>query len=128
VLVWNDDLYVVHVGDCRAVLSRDGGAAVAALTPYHTCARDDERDRIERGGSYVSCSGCGGSGVWRVQGSLAVSRSFGDRALKRWVMAKSAVTPVPLRAGCEILVVASDGLWDKVSNQEAVDQGRREGD
>ncbi|OEL18754.1 putative protein phosphatase 2C 77 [Dichanthelium oligosanthes] len=116
-LVKNADLYVAHLGDCRAVLSRDGGAAVA-LTADHTCAREDERERIERDGGYVSRSG---SGVWRVQGSLAVSRSFGDVGLKRWVVAEPAVARVPLSAGCEFLVIASDGLWDKVTNQEAVD-------
>jgi protein phosphatase 1L len=98
------------------VLSRDGAAA--ALTADHTCAREEERERIEREGGYVSRSG---SGVWRVQGSLAVSRAFGDSALKRWVVAEPAVTRVALDAGCEFLVIASDGLWDKVSNQEAVD-------
>ncbi|OEL17350.1 putative protein phosphatase 2C 74 [Dichanthelium oligosanthes] len=116
-LVKGGDLYVAHLGDCRAVMSRDGGAAVA-LTADHTCAAEDERARIERGGGYVSRSG---SGVWRVQGSLAVSRSFGDAGLKQWVVAEPAVTRVSLAAGCEFLVIASDGLWDKVSNQEAVD-------
>ncbi|CAO2141294.1 unnamed protein product [Urochloa humidicola] len=116
-LVKGGDLYVAHVGDCRAVLSRDGGAA-AALTADHTCAAEGERERIERGGGYVSRSG---SGVWRVQGSLAVSRSFGDAGLKRWVLAEPEVVRVPLDAGCEFVVIASDGLWDKVSNQEAVD-------
>jgi protein phosphatase 1L len=109
-------LYVAHVGDCRAVLSRNGTAD--ALTADHTCAREDERARIERQGGYVRC---GGSGVWRVQGSLAVSRAFGDGALKRWVVAEPAVATVALAADCEFLVIASDGLWDKVSNQEAVD-------
>ncbi|CAL4994319.1 unnamed protein product [Urochloa decumbens] len=116
-LVKNGELYVAHLGDCRAVLSLDSGAA-AALTADHTCASDGERERIERGGGYVSRSG---SGVWRVQGSLAVSRSFGDAGLKRWVVAEPAVNRVPLNAGCEFVVIASDGLWDKVSNQEAVD-------
>ncbi|XP_072151712.1 probable protein phosphatase 2C 74 [Setaria viridis] len=122
-LVKNGDLYVAHLGDCRAVLSHDGGAA-AALTADHTCAAEGERERIERGGGYVSRSG---SGVWRVQGSLAVSRSFGDCGLKQWVVAEPAVTRVPLVAGCEFLVIASDGLWDKVSNQEAVDVVSRSG-
>ncbi|XP_066335152.1 probable protein phosphatase 2C 74 [Miscanthus floridulus] len=115
-VVKGGDLYVAHLGDCRAVLSRDGSAA--ALTADHTCAAEDERARIEREGGYVSRSG---SGVWRVQGSLAVSRAFGDGALKQWVVAEPAVTRVPLAAGCEFLVIASDGLWDKISNQEAVD-------
>ena len=114
-VVKRGDLYVAHLGDCRAVLSRDGAAA--ALTADHTCAAEDERARIEREGGYVCRSG---SGVWRVQGSLAVSRAFGDGALKQWVVAEPAVTRVPLDAGCEFLVIASDGLWDKVSNQEAV--------
>ncbi|KAL6658161.1 hypothetical protein ACP70R_003747 [Stipagrostis hirtigluma subsp. patula] len=118
-LVRGGELYVAHLGDCRAVLSRDGGAA-AALTADHTCAREDERARIERDGGYVSRSG-GSSGVWRVHGSLAVSRAFGDGGMKRWVVAEPAVARVPLTAGCEFLVVASDGLWDKVGNQEAVD-------
>nr|CAB3491313.1 unnamed protein product [Digitaria exilis] len=116
-VVKRSDLYIAHLGDCRAVLSHGGGTA-AALTADHTCAAEDERARIERGGGYVCRSG---SGVWRVQGSLAVSRSFGDAGLKRWVVAEPAVTKVALGAGCEFLVVASDGLWDKVSNQEAVD-------
>ena len=115
-LVRGGHLYVAHVGDCRAVLSRDGAAA--ALTADHTCMREEERERIEREGGYVCRSG---SGVWRVQGRLAVSRAFGDGALKRWVVADPAVTRVALDARCEFLVIASDGLWDKVSNQEAVD-------
>jgi len=105
-LVRGGHLYVAHVGDCRAVLSRDGAAA--ALTADHTCAREEERERIEREDGYV-CRTC--SGGWRVQGRLAVSRAFGD----------PAVTRVALDARCEFLVIASDGLWDKVSNQEAVD-------
>ncbi|CAM0144661.1 unnamed protein product [Urochloa decumbens] len=116
-LVKGGDLYAAHVGDCRAVLSRDGGTATA-LTADHTCAAEGEWERIERGGGYVSRSG---SGVWRVQGSLAVSRSFGDAGLKRWVVAEPVVSRVPLTAGCEFVVIASDGLWDKVGNQEAVD-------
>ena len=88
-LVRGGHLYVAHVGDCRAVLSRDGAAA--ALTADHTCIREEERERIEREGGYVCRSG---SGVWRVQGRLAVSRAFGDGALKRWVVADPAVTRV----------------------------------
>ncbi|KAK3118603.1 hypothetical protein QOZ80_9BG0702210 [Eleusine coracana subsp. coracana] len=120
-LVKGGHLYVAHLGDCRAVLSCSGGGAATALTADHTCASEDERARVERDGGYVSRSG---SGVWRVQGSLAVSRAFGDAGLKRWVVADPEVTKVPL-SGCEFLVIASDGLWDKVGNQEAVDAVRR---
>jgi protein phosphatase 1L len=69
-------------------------------------------------GGYVSC---GSNGVWRVQDCLAVSRAFGDADLKRWVIPEPEIRRLPITAGCEFLVLASDGLWNKVSNQEAVD-------
>lgn len=71
-------------------------------------------------GGYVSC---GGSGVWRVQDSLAVSRAFGDAGVKQWVTCEPETARVSLAADgdCRFLVLASDGLWCKVSNQEAVD-------
>uniref|UniRef100_A0A0E0F436 protein-serine/threonine phosphatase n=1 Tax=Oryza meridionalis TaxID=40149 RepID=A0A0E0F436_9ORYZ len=123
-LVIDGDLYVANLGDCRAVISRHGAAA--ALTSDHTPARDDERSRIESSGGYVSC---GSNGVWRVQDCLAVTRSFGDGGLKRWVVAEPEVSRTPLAgAGCEFLVIASDGLWNKVSNQEAVDAVAAAGD
>jgi protein phosphatase 1L len=43
--VKDGNLYVANLGDCRAVLSRDGAAT--ALTSDHTAARGDERARIE---------------------------------------------------------------------------------
>lgn len=115
-LVKDGNLYVANLGDCRAVMSRDGTAT--ALTSDHTAARGDERVRIESSGGYVSC---GSNGVWRVQDCLAVSRAFGDASLKRWVISEPEIRRHTLTAGCEFLVLASDGLWNKVSNQEAVD-------
>uniref|UniRef100_A0A8I7B6V9 protein-serine/threonine phosphatase n=2 Tax=Hordeum vulgare subsp. vulgare TaxID=112509 RepID=A0A8I7B6V9_HORVV len=115
-LVKDGDVYVANLGDCRAVMCCDGVAT--AVTSDHTAARDDERSRIENSGGYVSC---GSNGVWRVQDCLAVSRAFGDADLKRWVISEPEIRRVHLTAGSEFLVLASDGLWNKVSNQEAVD-------
>ncbi|WVZ88846.1 hypothetical protein U9M48_035314 [Paspalum notatum var. saurae] len=116
-LVKDGDLYVANVGDCRAVLGSRGGVATA-LTSDHTAGREDERRRIESSGGYVSC---GSSGVWRVQDCLAVSRSFGDASMKPWVTCEPEVSRRRLTPDCRFLVVASDGLWNKVSCQEAVD-------
>ncbi|KAL6905488.1 hypothetical protein ACP4OV_003089 [Aristida adscensionis] len=116
-LVKDGELYVAHVGDCRAVLGSRGGGATA-LTADHTAAREDERRRIEGSGGYVSC---GSGGVWRVQDCLAVSRAFGDASMKPWVTCEPEVSRRRLTPDCRFLVVASDGLWNKVSCQEAVD-------
>lgn len=63
-------------------------------------------------------------GVWRIQGCLAVSRSIGDAHLKQWVSAEPETKLVRIQPQHELLILASDGLWDKVSNQEAVDMAR----
>lgn len=99
------------------------------------------------------------AGTWRVGGVLAVSRAFGDRLLKKYVVAEPEiqverkVSRLPPHYGClfccrtsgsngfgnssmqlhlhlfffmqeklvtkevEFLLLASDGLWDVVSNQ-----------
>ncbi|CAD6268044.1 unnamed protein product [Miscanthus lutarioriparius] len=116
-LVKEGELFVANVGDCRAVLGSRSGVATA-LTSDHTAAREDERRRIESSGGYVSC---GSSGVWRVQDCLAVSRAFGDASMKAWVTCEPEVSRRRLTPDCRFLVVASDGLWNKVSCQEAVD-------
>ncbi|CAN4095769.1 unnamed protein product [Withania somnifera] len=114
-LVQNGELIVSNAGDCRAVMSRGGVAE--ALTVDHRPSRQDEMERIQRLGGYVDCC----RGVWRIQGSLAVSRGIGDSRLKRWVVPEPETKIVTIRPECEFLILASDGLWEKVSNQEAVE-------
>ncbi|KAL5982853.1 hypothetical protein ACLOJK_016931 [Asimina triloba] len=115
VLVKDGELHAANAGDCRVVLSRNGVAE--ALTRDHRPENEDERHRIETSGGYVNCY----NGVWRVQGSLAISRAIGDVHLKDWIISEPEINKLRLTADCEFLIMASDGLWDKVSNQEAVD-------
>lgn len=53
-------------------------------------------------------------GVWRIQGSLAVSRGIGDRHLKQWITAEPETKILKIEPDFEFLILASDGLWDKV--------------
>ncbi|VVA94416.1 unnamed protein product [Arabis nemorensis] len=114
-LIQDQEMIVSNLGDCRAVLSRRGVAE--ALTTDHRAGRDDERERIENQGGYVEFH----RGAWRVHGILAISRSIGDAHLKKWVVAEPETRILELEQDMEFLVLASDGLWDVVSNQEAVD-------
>ncbi|XP_059629708.1 probable protein phosphatase 2C 2 [Cornus florida] len=116
VLLKDGELHVANAGDCRVVLSKKGTAN--ALTSNHRLSsREDERFRIENSGGYVHCR----NGVWRVNGSLAVSRAVGDLHLKEWIISEPEIKKLPLTSDCEFLIMASDGLWDKVNDQEAVD-------
>ncbi|PKI39544.1 hypothetical protein CRG98_040014 [Punica granatum] len=114
-LIREGNLIVSNAGDCRVVLSRDGTAE--ALTSDHKASAESERERIEESGGYVDYC----HGVWRIQGSLAVSRGIGDKHLKQWVIAEPETKVLRIAPDHEFLILASDGLWDKVTNQEAVD-------
>lgn len=114
VLLKDGELHVANVGDCRVVLSRNGVADV--LTIDHRVSREDERLRIENSGGFLHCR----NGIWRVHGSLAVSRAIGDQHLKEWIISEPEIKRVPLTSDCQFLIMASDGLWDKVNEQEAV--------
>ncbi|CAL4930505.1 unnamed protein product [Urochloa decumbens] len=111
-------LVVSNAGDCRAVLSRAGQAET--LTSDHRASREDEKERIENLGGFV----VNYRGTWRVQGSLAVSRGIGDAHLKQWIVADPDTRTLLVDQQCEFLILASDGLWDKIDNQEAVDLAR----
>lgn len=106
-------LLVANVGDSRAVLSR-GGKAVPMSVDHKPNLRE-ERLRIEDAGGVVVWAG-----TWRVSGVLAVSRSFGDRPLKRFVIPTPDVREEQLSPRDDCVILASDGVWDVISNQEAV--------
>ncbi|CAN6451034.1 unnamed protein product [Victoria cruziana] len=108
-----DRLLVANVGDSRAVICRDGNAI--AVSRDHKPDQTDERQRIEDAGGFVMWAG-----TWRVGGVLAVSRAFGDRQLKQYVVADPEIKEEVIDSSLEFLILASDGLWDVVSNEEAV--------
>ena len=117
-LVGSRQLYVANCGDSRAVLCR-GGAALP-LTDDHKAAREDETARVEAAGGQILFW----NGV-RVMGVLAVSRAIGDHCLRPFVIAQPEVTIIARRLDDELLLLASDGLWDVLSNAEAVALARR---
>ena len=55
---------------------------------------------------------------------IAVSRAFGDRLLKKYVVAEPDILDTALTGGDTLLIMATDGLWDVVSNQDAISMVR----
>jgi len=112
-IIVGDRLLVANVGDSRAVISK-GGQAIA-VSRDHKPDQSDERQRIEDAGGFVMWAG-----TWRVGGVLAVSRAFGDKLLKQYVVADPEIKEEVVDSSLEFLILASDGLWDVVTNEEAV--------
>lgn len=111
-------IVVANCGDSRAVLSR-GGKAIP-LSTDHKPDRADEMARIESAGGRVI--------YWnghRVLGVLAMSRAIGDGYLKPYVIAEPDVTFTARTEKDECLILASDGLWDVISNEVACEVARK---
>ncbi|XP_020226408.1 probable protein phosphatase 2C 76 [Cajanus cajan] len=115
----DNHLYVANVGDSRTIISKAGKAI--ALSEDHKPNRSDERKRIENAGGVVMWAG-----TWRVGGVLAMSRAFGNRMLKQFVVAEPEIQDQKIDEQIELLILASDGLWDVVQNDDAVSLARAE--
>ncbi|XP_072952285.1 probable protein phosphatase 2C 62 isoform X1 [Typha angustifolia] len=113
ILIDGEDLVVANIGDSRAVISKNGVAE--QLSTDHE--PDKERKSIEDKGGFVSNLP---GDVPRVDGQLAVARAFGDRSLKAHLSSEPAVVREVIDDETESLILASDGLWKVISNQEAV--------
>lgn len=104
-------LYTANVGDSRIVLYRDGQAI--RLTYDHKASDVFEMQRIEQAGGLIMKS--------RVNGMLAVTRSLGDKFFDGLVVSKPFTTCVEIMEGDQFLILACDGLWDVIEDQEACD-------
>lgn len=91
------------------------GLCVQELTSDHHPNRVEERLRIEASGGFVTS----GSSP-RVNGQLAVSRSIGDADLRRFgVISEPELSGwVQISENDKFLVLASDGIFEKMSPQE----------
>ncbi|KAK7377165.1 hypothetical protein VNO80_02585 [Phaseolus coccineus] len=117
-VISSSHIIVANCGDSRAVLCR--GKEPMALSEDHKPNRRDELARIEAaGGKVIQWNG------HRVFGVLAMSRSIGDRYLKPWIIPEPEVRFLPRTKDDECLILASDGLWDVMTNEEVCDLARR---
>jgi len=103
-------IYSANAGDSRAVLCH--GGKTVRLSQDHKAGDPAEKTRIEELGGFVMRG--------RVLGMLAVSRAFGDHTLKQFVSARPYISKTTLTGDEEFLIVACDGLWDELSDEEAV--------
>lgn len=106
-------LITANIGDSRIILCRNGEAV--ELSEQHKPDTQSEKERIEAAGGRV---------IWwmgqaKVNGVLGVSRAIGDVRLKDLVISKPFVQHRVIEDEDEFVILASDGLWDVFSPQEA---------
>ncbi|CAN6898001.1 unnamed protein product [Brassica oleracea var. botrytis] len=145
-VVCNGMLYVANAGDSRVVLGRLESPfkemKAIQLSTEHNASIESVREELRllhpNDPNIVVLK----HKVWRVKGIIQVSRSIGDAYLKRAefnqepllpkfrvaerfekpiMRAEPTITVHKIQPEDQFLIFASDGLWEHLSNQEAVD-------
>jgi serine/threonine protein phosphatase PrpC len=112
-------LYIANAGDCRAVLISGTDGRTTALSIDHKPGNNTERKRILTAGGFVEGE--------RVNANLSLSRAIGDLLYKQnpeLSLQDQIISPLPdismqkLSSNDRYIVLACDGVWDCVSNDE----------
>ncbi|KAH9322171.1 hypothetical protein KI387_016810 [Taxus chinensis] len=139
-------LYVANLGDSRVVMGKlvkaTGEVIAMQLSTEHNACIEEIRQELQSLHPDDSHIVVLKHGVWRVKGIIQVSRSIGDVYLKKPEFNREPLyqkfrLPEPLRGPVltaepsiyvnklqqhdQFLIFASDGLWEHLTNQEAVD-------
>jgi len=118
VLATKSKVYVANAGDSRAVLW--GDQKVVRLTTDHKPDVPEEELRIQKsGGNVTKVKTKEGKVISRVNGMLSVSRAFGDVFLQPQVTCEPDITTFDISKD-KILILGCDGLWDVISDEEAI--------
>uniref|UniRef100_A0A7S2B8Y2 PPM-type phosphatase domain-containing protein n=1 Tax=Florenciella parvula TaxID=236787 RepID=A0A7S2B8Y2_9STRA len=113
-------IVVANAGDSRSAMQV--GSETVALSEDHKPYNAEEKNRIEAAGGCVSMK--------RVDGELAVSRALGDFQFKdanldakdTKVTAFPDITIVQRSEADEFVILACDGIWDVMTNEQATKQ------
>jgi serine/threonine protein phosphatase PrpC len=110
-----DNLWVANIGDSRAVKCNKSNIA-EQLTQDHKPNNPDERVRIENLGGKIKFDGVD----WRIK-DLSLSRAFGDLDCMPFVTHIPQIYKYKVLPTDKFMILACDGLWDVISNQDAID-------
>ncbi len=134
VYVRGKKLFVANCGDSRAVMAKNEpggrtcGLHAVDLSRDHKPDDPEEQKRIEDWGGFVRPAPEPGLSArvyldaeYTMIG-LAMARSLGDYAVKAvGVIPEPEVTEFVLEEADQFMIMASDGVWEFISSQEAVD-------
>eukprot|EP00746_Dinoflagellata_sp_MGD_P022839 gnl/MRDRNA2_/MRDRNA2_153461_c0_seq1.p1 gnl/MRDRNA2_/MRDRNA2_153461_c0~~gnl/MRDRNA2_/MRDRNA2_153461_c0_seq1.p1 ORF type:complete len:338 (+),score=55.90 gnl/MRDRNA2_/MRDRNA2_153461_c0_seq1:72-1016(+) len=132
----NNELHCAHVGDSRAVLAEEGDSPkqyqAVELTRDHKPEDETERKRIEAcGGELRADKSDVDASVgdkfriykrFKKYPGLAMSRALGDvMGATAGISCEPDVKTYPITPRSRWVIVCSDGVWEFLSSQEAVD-------
>ncbi|KAG8499550.1 hypothetical protein CXB51_006160 [Gossypium anomalum] len=145
-VIYQQTLFIASLGDSRVVLGKKvgntGGMAAMQLSTEHNANIETIRHELKELHPNDPQIVVLKHGVWRVKGIIQVSRSIGDLYMKHaqynrepinakfrlpepmnmpLLSANPTIISHPLHPSDSFLIFASDGLWEHLSNEKAVD-------
>ena len=113
ILLFQDNiLYCANVGDSTAFIVYDNN--IKKISTDHKCTNPKEEERILLKGGKITKN--------RVMGQLVLSRSLGDLYCKKFGVSNIPDISVnKLDRNVKYIVVASDGIWDVVKDNELLE-------
>ncbi|KAJ7955247.1 Protein phosphatase 2C family protein [Quillaja saponaria] len=145
-VIYQQTLFVANLGDSRVVLGKKvgntGGIAAIQLSTEHNANLEAIRHELKELHPNDPQIVVLKHGVWRVKGIIQVSRSIGDVYMKYAqynrepingkfrlpdpmnmpiLTANPTILSHPLHPNDSFLIFASDGLWEHLTNEKAVD-------
>ena len=108
--ILNNIIFCANTGDSRSIIIRGNNAI--PLSFDHKPENFDERNRIEENGGFVDAESK------RVNNILALSRAFGDCDLYPAITCHPDVIAHEITPEDCFLIMACDGVWDVLSNDE----------
>ncbi|KAJ8438424.1 hypothetical protein Cgig2_004534 [Carnegiea gigantea] len=145
-IICNGQLFTANAGDSRAVLGRIDTASrtlkAMQLSTDHNAKMLNERDELQELHPHDPDIIVQKHKAWRVKGIIQVTRSLGDVYLKSpefnkeplpqkyrvpepftkpILRAEPTISVLKLLPEDQFIIFGSDGLWEHLTNQEAVD-------
>ncbi|CAH1442340.1 unnamed protein product [Lactuca virosa] len=145
-VIYQQTLFIANLGDSRVVLGKKvgntGGMAAIQLSSEHNANLEEVRHELKNLHPHDPQIVALKHGVWRVKGIIQVSRSIGDvymkhteynndQILPKFRLPEATVMPImsatpsilthDIQPSDSFLIFASDGLWEHLGNEEAVE-------
>jgi len=142
-MIIDEIIYVVNVGDSRAIMSIDAGAQIGVLTRDHKPDDELEKIRIQAAGgkiyrtqTFAKAASQPGEKDLYVQGPLrvfpgrlSVSKTFGDIEAKRpkyggnpnVIVCEPDIKSFKIQDNFDFIMIGCDGIFERLNNRDCID-------
>jgi protein phosphatase 2C family protein 2/3 len=143
VMVIDEMIYVINVGDSRAIMSIDAGSQIGVLSRDHKPDDELEKIRIQAAGGKIyrtqtfakAAAGPGEKDLYvqgplRVfPGRLSVSKTFGDIEAKRprfggnpnVIVCDPDIKCFKVQDNFDFIMIGCDGIFERLNNRDCID-------